>query len=75
MNIGTLSQMLLIQSPINKHLYKHRSVTNIIILKADLTKFKRLMELYQTYQKQANSNERTIYSLHDDSGSGDKEVK
>lgn len=30
MNIGTLSQMLLIQSPINKHLYKHRSVTNII---------------------------------------------
>lgn len=29
------------------------------------------MELYQTYQKQANSNERTIYSLHDDSGPGD----
>jgi len=45
------------------------------MLKADLTKFKRLMELYQTYQKQANSNERTIYSLHDDSGPGDKEVK
>ena len=33
------------------------------MLKADLTKFKRLMELYQTYQKQANSN--------DDSGPGD----
>lgn len=45
------------------------------MLKADLTKFKRLMELYQTYQKQANSNERTIYSLHDDSGPGDKEIK
>lgn len=41
------------------------------MLKADLTKFKRLMELYQTYQKQANSNERTIYSLHDDSDPGD----
>lgn len=39
--------------------------------KTNLTKIKRLIELYQTYQKQANTNERTIYSLHDDSGPGD----
>ena len=50
MNIGTLSQMLLIQSPINKHLYKHRSVTNIIILKNRIQVLNQVLIIFYLYK-------------------------
>lgn len=39
--------------------------------KTDLTNLKQLLELYKTYTKQSSETNRTIYSIHDDSGPGD----